>query len=334
MPQSLLFNRALCSVTLLLCLSGQALSAQNLLERGSEDRSMPEGSQQMEIPVFFEDEMDDIGPQYLLTPGTPPHDWFHAVLDGQILYVSNPTLADDDSANGTDLIVLTAQFEARSRGENLLGGEAFVSAGLRYQVFQYGSLSDPDELVDGLPVSANDFEAASVYGYIKWTRDKWDVRVGLNWSELYNDSSSGGFYKELFPSISVSRIVTLDEATILRLGYSGSWYFSQSESFALPRDDFNDRITNTLSASIMHQLFEGFTVSPGLSANSSVYTNDLNGGRDDITLAATLFFTFDPFEHASFRFQIGAQKRYSSQDAIVEYESYDSGLGGTFNYSF
>lgn len=333
-PCTMLTRTAILSISLLL--GSTQFFAQGLLDAENLDQAFTDAQpgQIDQIPILFEDELEDIGPQYLLTPGQPAHDCFYALLDAQLLYVSNPTLAEDAIAEGTDLLVFTAQIETRTRFEEYFGGKALASLGMRYQVFRYGSLSDPDELIGGSPASDNDFEAATFYGYVKWIKDKWTVRFGLNWTQLDNDTSDSGFYKELSPNISVTRFFSLSNDTALRIGYTGSWFISESENFDLPRDDFNDRITNQLFGSLRHQLFEKLSISPGIRISYAYYIDDLNGDREDINLGANLYLSYEVSTHASLRFQSSLQKRYSSNDVIVDYDSYDFGFGGTFSYQF
>lgn len=286
-----------------------------------------------QVPLFFEDEMEDIGPQYILKPGLPAHEWFRAVIDSQWLYTSNPTLASDETASSTDLFVFTGQFAVAPRSKDWQGGKIDSLTGYRYQLFRYAALTD-DKLINTSPASENNFEAHTIFSDLKWTRDKWTAKAGLRFTRLDNSDNGGGFYTELVPSWLVSRNVTLNSTTLLSLRYDGALVLSESEAFRLQRDDFNDRVSQNFSANLTHQIMENFFFQPSIRANYSIYTNDPNGDREDITLGISGAFTYRWGTRASARFSTSYQTRESNGVGIVDYSNLDIGWGANFSFRF
>ena len=207
-----LFKTRLCSF---FCACALGLQAQTPIENANQSiqESVENTSFDLQdgIPVFFEDEFDDIGPQYLLKPGEKSHDWIRAVFDSQWLYTSNPTLASEESARGTDLFVFTSQVGVAPRPWKFKG-DMDLLAGYRYQIFKYAFVSE-DKLINGFEVSDNNFEAHTVFTDVKWKKDAWVAQAGIRWTRLDNSESRDGFYEEIVPTWIVSRAFNINPST-------------------------------------------------------------------------------------------------------------------------
>ncbi|MGB0372684.1 MAG: MtrB/PioB family outer membrane beta-barrel protein [Opitutales bacterium] len=322
----------------LLLAGGSILHGQTPLESANEslDKSAATAdfnSGVSEIPVFFEDEFEDLGPQYLLKPGKKPHDWFRAVFDSQWLYTSNPTLASDETAEPTDLFVFTGQFGVSPRTIKWLGGDLSSLTGYRYQIFKYAFATD-DKLINGFLVSENNFTAHTLFSDVRWTRDQWVAQVGLRFTRLDNSTDPGGFYNELVPTWALSRSFNISQTTQFSARYDGSLYATKSDAFRLQRDDFNDRISNTVSINLTHQIFKNFFFQPSARVNHSKFTDDPTGDREDLTwgLNGTLSYRFGA--HGSIRFFTGYQSRDSNGVGITDYTSLDIGWGANASFRF
>lgn len=330
MKRSLLFSLGL----------GAALSvgAQSPLETAQSEIEKPDPASVFaddleQLPPLFEDETRDLGPQYLLLPGEPAHDWFSAIVDLQWLNTTNPTQDEDAASRSADLRILTGQFGLRTPEQTLFEGTWETLSGIRYQRFDYGNLSGDVE-INGVPVSESDFEAVTLFTNLSWTRQNWSLRLGLRWTELENDQQGSGFYRETVPNWGLSRDFLLDANSRLRFSYEGAYFFSENESFVTVRDDLNDRFSNTASVSLLRRFNSKLYVEPSVRLNHSDYTNDPNGGREDLTLAvrASVYYYFS--ERVSLRLFTSYQKRHSDGLAVPDYTNWDLGLGGTLAIQF
>ena len=283
-------------------------------------------------PLLYPGELEDLGPQYLLTPGTPAHDWLMALLDLQWLHSTNPTQAEGDSGRSADLRILTAQFGLQTPDKAVAGGQLAAQLGMRYQQFEYGQLSG-DVVINGLAVSASDFDGTSVFSEAKWTRGSWQARAGLRWTTLNNDSGSD-YYNERVPSWALSRHFSIGANTRLTAAYDGAYYATNGVSVLTIRDDFNDRFSNALSLRLLYRLTSKCFVEPSARINYTVLTDDPNGDREDTTAGLGLNLSYYFNHDAVLRLFANYQERRSTGLGIADYENLDLGLGGTLSFQF
>jgi hypothetical protein len=284
-------------------------------------------------PMLYPGELEDLGPQYLLTPGTPAHDWLMALLDLLWLYSSNPTQAEGDSGRSADLRILTAQFGLQTPDKAVAGGQLAAQLGLRYQNFEYGRLSG-DVLINGLPISNSDFDAGSVFSGAKWTRGPWQARAGLRWTTLNNDQEGSGYYSEWTPSLALSRHFSIGSNARLTVAYDGAYYVTKGVSELTIRDDFNDRYSNALSLRLLYRLSSKCFVEPNAGINYTVFTDDPNGDREDTTASLGLNLSYYCNKGAVLRLLATYQERRSTGVGIADYDNLEIGLGGTLSFQF
>lgn len=290
----------------------------------------PNGEQA--VSSFFDEEDADIGPQYLLVPGTPAHDWFQAVADFQLLRSSNPTLDVSSVSAASDLAVATFQIQAQSPERNFLGGRANVAAGMRYQLFRYGTLSDTN--IAGLPVDQNDFEGYSFFTNLNWRKNNWSSSLGLRWTGLDNDIQGSRFFKELVPTWELNRDFFTGLDTRIRLKYDLAYHATESSSFLPPFDDLNDRLAHSLSVSLLHRLDTKLYIEPTARVTYADYQGSLNGNREDTTIRLGASLSYILRENIQLRVFTGYQKRESNTPGIVDFENWDLGLGSTLSMRF
>ena len=284
-------------------------------------------------PLLYPGELEDLGPQYLLTPGTPAHDWLMALLDLQWLSSSNPTQAEGDAARSADLRILTAQVGLQTPNKLLAGGQLAAQLGLRYQNFEYGQLSGDVE-INGLPLSANDFDAGTVFSEAKWTHGPWQARAGLRWTSLNNDQNGSDYYNEWAPSWALSRHFSVSANARLTAAYDGAYYATNGVSVLTIRDDFNDRYSNAFSLRLLYRLSAQVFVEPNARITYTVFTDDPNGDREDTTASLGLNLSYYFNQSAVLRLFATYQERQSTGLGIADYDSLDLGLGGTLSWQF
>lgn len=284
------------------------------------------------VPSFADEENADVGPQYLLVPGAPAHDWFQAVADFQLIRSSNPTLDTNSTKEASDLAVATAQVVAQTPDHSFLGGSANASAGVRYQIFRYGTFDDAD--IAGTPVDRNDFEGYSFFANLDWQKDNWRARLGLRWTGLDNDSEGSRFYEELVPTWELSRDFFAGRDTRIRLKYDGAYYATDSQTVLPQFDDLNDRLAHSLSVSLLHRLNQKLYLEPTARVTYADYQGNLNDDREDTTvrLGASLSYVLN--ENIQLSIFTGYQKRDSNETGIADYENWDLGIGTTLSLRF
>lgn len=202
------------------------------------------------------------------------------------------TSAEKADRKSADLFVLTAQIGVVPPKKTLPGGQYELLTGLRYQLFDYGTLSG-DVLINNRRISESHFQANTVFSDLKWKRDAWKAQFGLRWTSLDNSTVGSNLYNELVPNWSLSRDYILATNTMLTASYGGSWYITESRSTSsFIRDDFNDRVSNALGLSLLQRLSPDLYLQPSARMNYSIYTDDLNGDREDTTysLGLTLIY--------------------------------------------
>ncbi|MFP4156220.1 MAG: outer membrane beta-barrel protein [Opitutales bacterium] len=308
-------------------------TANEALERESSNSAFAvESNGEETIPAFADEENEDVGPQYLLVPGTPSHDWFQAVADFQLLRSSNPTLDDNSTKQASDLAVATAQFVAQTPDHSLLGGSTSASAGVRYQLFRYGTFDDTD--INGVPVDRNDFDGYSFFTHLDWKKDDWRVRLGLRWTGLDNDTEGSLFYEEFVPTWELSRDFFTGPNTRIRLKYDGAYYATESQTFLPQFDDLNDRLAHSLSVSLLHRLNPKLYVEPTARITYADYRGNLYDDREDTTTRLGASLSYFVNDNVQLRLFTGYQKRNSNEAGIVDYENWDLGLGTTLSARF
>jgi hypothetical protein len=315
------------------------LSAQTILDNVNDSLANEDPASQFKTgqraPMLFEDELKDVGPQFLLIPGTPAHDWFRALLDFQWFNTTNPTLAEDGNRRSADLMVGTAQFGILTPGKSIVQGTVDLHAGYRYQYFEYGELTGDDMLINGQAVRNSDFRAHTVFADGRWSSNDWHLITGARYTELNNNTGGHNFYNEFVLSWGVSKDFYFGQNALVTLGYDGSVYNTVSETgAAFLRDDFNDRVSHAVSARLVYRVNSKLYLQPYLRVNYADYEEDLNGERRDVTssMGASLSYYFMP--NTSVRLFVKYQTRDSNGAGISDYSSVDTGVGGSISFKF
>ncbi len=284
------------------------------------------------LSSFFDEEDADVGPQYLLLSGTPAHEWFQALIDLQLLRSSNPTLDINSIKKASDLAVATFQITAQTPDRSFLSGNINATAGMRYQLFRYGTLMDTD--IAGFSVDRNDFEGYSFFTNLNWRKNNWSSSLGLRWTGLDNDLQGSRFFEELVPTWELSRDFYTGLNTRWRVKYDAAYHATKSRSFLPPFDDLNDRLAHSLSLTVLHRLNSKLYMEPTARVTYADYHGDLNSSREDTTLRFGTSLSYVLNEHIQFRLFTGYQKRHSNAPGIVDYENWDLGLGTTLSMRF
>lgn len=326
-----------CLKALGLGLLASSLTAQSIVDEANEaieqDDPASQFTQGERAPLLYEGELEDVGPQYLLVPGQPQHNWFKTVIDLQWFNTTNPTLTTDSNKRSADLMIATAQFGLTSPEKPLWGGRARFDGGYRYQYFEYGEITGDVE-INRQAVSQNDFKGHTVFTDGLWQKGNWSARAGIRFTRLDNNTSGDNFYNEVVPTWGVERSFAYGNDTRITLAYDGAAHFTTSNAVFLIRDDFNDRVTNALSLRAICRLNSKLFFQPKIRANYAVYSDDPNGDREDLTLSAGVTLSYYAKPNLILRVFTNYQERDSNGVGIADYSNVDAGLGGSFTYRF
>lgn len=318
-------------------LSAHFVSAQNQIDQvDTTDRNLPKRSetplsQRREVPTLYEGELEDLGPQYLLIQN-PPRDWFEFFADLQIYSSDNATLSENN-AEGSDLLAFTAQAAWLPYAGKQFGGKIQTRLGYREQYFFYGTFSGQEATVNGTPAEDLDFTNRQPFADLTYTCGALSVNLGIRYSELRNRKSDSRFYTEVVPTWSLAYEIELSQKSLLTLAYGGEYRFTDSESFGLLPDNWNDQTKHGLSATYSRLLSDNLIVQASGGLDYAHFThkdrsrNDLLGFTN-LTLA--YFFT----DHLSARLFTSYEARESSEALTDDYSNWNLGGGGSLNWSF
>lgn len=284
------------------------------------------------MPYFVEGEELDVGPQYLLTE-TPHQPWFYFSSNLLATYTSNPTLVED-GAKDSSLTIWTNHLKFTPPiSFDIFGGQIQSVLGIQHQSFRYGMIGDSEEIINGIPVDAFDFDAFTVYGEDVWTKGDWAVRLGLQYQSL-TASSEGEFYSEITPYWIVSKRFTLNPDQVFFVEYTGWYRFTETESGGILPDDYNDRTDHRIALLYRQSIFDpNFIIEPRVSLRYSHYTE--NGrDRDDYYTTIALRGTYYFSKYVSVRMEMAYEQLSTSETFSSDYDVFDLGLGATLQFSF
>lgn len=334
-PQPLsLSHLALCAGSLI----APSLFAQSIIETANESLDQEDPAAAFEAgelaPVLYDGELEDIGPQYLLLPGKPAHDWFRTLFDMQWFNSTNPTLADDSDRRSADLLVATAQFGLMTPEKTYFGGKTSLLSGYRYQYFEYGEITGQDTLINGSPVNTSDFKGHTFFADGVWNKEDWKATLGLRYTRLNNQTNGSNFYNETVLSWGLSRSFSVGQNALLTFAYDGAAFSTESAVGAIFfRDDLNDRLANALSARLIYRINSKLFLQPSVRLNYSDYDNT-TGGREDLTTSAGATLSYYVNKDTVARIFASYQTRDSNGAGVADYSNIDAGIGGSFSFNF
>lgn len=299
----------------------------SLVGRKREKKKTPD------IPMLYDGELEDSGPQLLLLE-PPPHEWLQLLCDTQFYFTSNATMAERDTT-GTDVFALTAQGAITPKSFALFGGKVYSSAGFRYQHFRYGLLSGSNKQIHNsyLPVDSMNFEAYTPYAQFDWRSGPWTVGLGARFSAYRSLDSEHTTYQEWAPSLQAARTFSLGENQQFSLGGDFTYRFSHSflpPGISLPPgwfySDQNDRYDLGLTLAYTVLLREKWLIQPSYRFQFSHYTQT-SVSRQDYYHILSLTVGYQINDYLSLRGFCSAEFRDSTDDVVADYKNFNGGLG-------
>ena len=203
-------------------------------------------------PELYPGEDQDVGPQSVLRIKPRPP-LVEAMADAQYYYTDNMFLNDHNKID-TAVLVSTVEVALTPTPFDLAGGKVAPRIGYRHQWFDFGFDGKRMPRMADVPLNFYDFNAQTGFADLQWSRDKWTVEAGVDYTRLMSTSDYEQFYQEGLPHLSVQRLFQLNDKTSFSIGYEGNYHFSDSSN--LPTTvvtDFYDRTDQMLIASLRRE---------------------------------------------------------------------------------
>lgn len=289
-----------------------------------------------EAPSITQDELEDVGPQYLLR-FKPRREWFEALFDVQYYYTSNFNLNEKESKLNrvgeidTGVLVSTAQFAFAPTPFRVGDGWLSPKAGYRHQWYNYG-LDNSDNQLNNFDFDVQTFFGELTYNFL----ENWYARVGLSWTRLLNHEDVGNredyseFYKEYLPEWEIQRFIKLGSESLLVVGYEGNYHHTEVDP--LPNAYINDRMDHMLTINYLHQLTPHIVLQPYYRFTYTDYWE--NGDRNDFLHSLGLIVSYHFNRWSNLRLFVNYDKRESDDPLIPDYEKVDAGGGATLILRF
>jgi hypothetical protein len=327
------------ALTLLCCSLAMTYlaNAQNQIDQvDSTGRNFPDSpftqkNKDSQIPVLYEGELEDIGPQYLLLEKAK-RDWFKLFADLQV-YSSNNAGLFENNPESTDIIAATAQIAIIPYVGKYNGGDVTTRVGYREQHFFYGAISGSDQTVNGTPAKNLDFNNRQPFADVTYERGPLTLKLGIHYSELLNRETSDQFYSEIAPAWSASYDIEVSPKALVTLSYFGSYRSTKSESFGLLPKDWNDQIKQGLSATYSRLLKEKWILQTSLGVTHSEFESP-DRDREDLLRFFNLSIVHIVSDEITLRIYTSYEARNSSEPTTEDYNNWNLGTAVSLNWGF
>lgn len=291
-------------------------------------------------PYLFEDEVDDVGPQYLLTEkGKRPV--FRFLGDFQSYFTSNANLAGGNAKNSS-ITVGTLQVEFLPYQTALWEGTLGTRFGLRFQWYRYGIYGTREKtIVPGIQMQDNDFDSIRPYAEANYRIGDWYAALGFEYTQLDNTVADAVFYKESVPYWVAGYTVEIAPESALYLQYDGRYRFTKSKPGVVPSPfvgDLNNRTDQAFSLVFSQILIEDLLLQAAYRFQWTLYTGgdafNGNQNRQDIYNTVSASATYFIWDEVSVRLFVNWQARNTNKSAISNYQVFNGGGGINVNARF
>ncbi len=295
------------------------------------DESARQGST---IPALYPDELDDVGPLFLLVE-QKMRELVRFFADMQVYYTTNAGLSEKNETSA-NVSVATTQVELWPLETAIFGGTANVRLGVRYQWYRYGLLGGSNDLLaSGLRLEDLDFDSLTGFGELRWQSGPWFVATGLDLSRVMAPGFGDKIYAEAVPYGRLGYRYSINERSEIYGEYDGRYRLTQSVNGF--DEGINDRHEHALN------LVYGYLLTPRLIGQISYrlqysgFTNGSNLGgnedRDDLTNSAAVAVVYVLTDFASVRVFSSVVRRDSDADGFT-FQAANFGGGLNLNVAF
>ncbi len=282
-------------------------------------------------PQILEDELFDLGPQFLLKEKQKR---FNFLFESELRFSvsSNTTFVEDDPDSSTLTIFSNTLSIAPSATKSWNSGNLSLKAGLRYQFFRYGLLSDDNKLVSNLAVDSNDFDTFVPFANINYLRKNFFSSLSLRYLNIENRATDSHSYNEIVPYWTAGLFYNLSINQSLLIKYDGNWRETDTESAGLQADGWNDRSDHAIS--LIYRISKGKLIfEPSIRFQYSKYTYSTRD-RDDYYagISGSAYYSINQF--LTLRVFSTYEFRESSETTTADYELGEIGLNLNANFRF
>lgn len=327
---------ALVAQTLAATALAQSASDRSAALEGVATRSTPPALRNMQAPMegakpegdSADHTYSDVGVQRLVTKKENAFGW-DAGTSFSYIYRSNPLSTNGQLAS------------AIRSGVSELSGFASVSFG-NYE-FLNGVFTPrlgfnmTSSVLSEKKLDFADYKTQRVYfsGDLKY-QDGWSLTPSLEYSNILSSKFGTEDYKEWYPNLSIAKIWTLDEKSLVRAGFTTGYHFSTVDALgdSIPgvTADRLDNWTNSLGISYYRELFFGVTGQAYGELSNRKFYNGQNEGRTDLlkTVGCSLGYSWKFLRLSTF---LNFSKRHSS-DYLNDYKNLDLGASASAVFNF
>ncbi|HVU36746.1 MAG TPA: hypothetical protein VHC95_00280 [Opitutales bacterium] len=299
----------------------------------------PSDQKGQDVPLLYEGELEDLGPQYVLQPHERPK-YLQVMGDLQVYHTDNAALVPANKI-GTDVSVFTVEAAYQSQAKVMFGDvQTQFRAGFRFQSYWYGIISGRDKSTSAStynPVNLLDFQIYSPFVEVSFKKNNWYGGLALRYAAYTNSNqfSDETFYQEWVPSGSFGYQWVLDQHRIVQVQYDGDFRSTNTDEKGTHPTGWEDRADNSISLIHSYILGEHWIFQPSYRLMWSKYTNP-ERYRSDIynTLSFMVAYYFN--ENLSARAFTSIEWRNSSMEGGVDnsYQNWNIGVGVSLTGSF
>ncbi len=323
-------------LTLGMAASVYAQSSAEVLQQSDRMRNLTSTEKQnyatKGVPSLYEGELDDLGPQFLLTE-EQKRQRFQFLTDVQLFHSSN---VDQREINRTEtnVFVWTSQASWDIIKKDVQGWEAVPTVGFRYQKFQYGLAGKKNQtLFGGNAVDTMDFDNRSAYTEVSFSKGMWRSTIGATYNSLIaGHGTQGNFYYEWVPAWNLSRAFQLTDKTVLVGMFDTAYHASRTHGMFDRNNnlnlDYGDKWDNGVSVVVIQSLTERLSAQVGASCQYSEYLDNVRDRGDWLgTVNGSLNYNFNKW--IGIRMFTSYDVRDSSETTAEDYENWNVGGGVT-----
>jgi len=320
---------------------GQTAIFQQDLTNTSDDVSPEVGEwRKSTAPYFFEEEIEDVGPQYLLS-AAQKRTVFRFSGDFQTYFTSNANLTNNGAVNSS-ISVGTIQPEFLPFETNIDEGLVSTRVGVRFQWYRYGIYGNQDKQVfPNYPVSNNDFDSISPYAEANYRNGGWYGAIGFEYTQLENQFADRIFYKESAPYWAGGYTLEVTPQSAFYFQYDGRYRFTKTTPGATPIPfigDLNNRVDQAFSIIYSHIFFEDLLVQGSYRFQWTGYTDGSrlqgNRNRDDIYNTVSAVVSYWVFDEVAVRVFVNWQDRNTDDRFAQDYQVFNGGGGVNISMNF
>lgn len=304
-------------------------------KRMRDQQSLMSSEANLRAPELYEGENEDVGPQRILK-FKPDRTYIDVLADSQYFFTDN-TYQTDRQKVSTAIAVNTIQLAIAPTPYELASGSFGPVIGFRSQWYNYGLDGENEKRIGttSMKLDSLDFNAQTIFGAASYIFQKnWRASLTFDYTRLLDQHSYHEFYDEYVPALAIQRSIPINERLAMSAEFRTAYHFTHVDP--MPRGDVNDRLDNSLTASLSYLIIPKLVVSPYYQFTHYYYPRTArNNDRHDFlnTIGASLTYYFDPRFYVRI-FASGDFKKTSDSNAAVEYQKFDTGIAMTLNLRF